>query len=92
MKKVSTQMLIRKKSAGFLPRLGGMCLFLFISFLVHAQARAGAGSVKDEGGRPLQGAEVLVMSGSNVGTPDADGKHFECHTIIERELNQNLIL
>jgi hypothetical protein len=49
MKKVFTHMLIPKIPLGFLPRLDGMCLFLFTSFLVHAQKR----TVKDEGYQPL---------------------------------------
>jgi hypothetical protein len=49
MKKVFTHMLIPKKSDGVLPQLGGMCLFLFISFLVHAQEWAVSGALKDEG-------------------------------------------
>jgi hypothetical protein len=73
MKKVFTQMLIPKKSVGFLLRLGGMCLFLFISFLVHAQGRGVSDPIQDEGGGV---------------TTDAYGKHLTCLVIIENELNQ----
>lgn len=81
MKKVFTHLLIPKKSVGFLPRLGGMCLFMFTSFLVHAQERAVSGTVKDESGQPLPGAGVLVRFTSNGVTTDADGKHFTYNQI-----------
>jgi len=46
MKEVFTQMLIPKKSVGFLP-LGGKRLFL-TSFLVHAQKRIVSGTIEVE--------------------------------------------
>jgi hypothetical protein len=49
MKKVFTQMLIGKISAGFLPMLGGMNLFLYAHFAVSGNAR-------DESGQPVTGA------------------------------------
>jgi hypothetical protein len=60
MKRVFSHIPIPKKSVGFLPSLGGMCLFLFTSFLVHAQERA-----KDEIGKPLPGAGILVETDSD---------------------------
>lgn len=88
MKKVFTHLLIPKKSVGFLPRLGGMCLFLFISFLVHAQEQAVSDVVNDEGGQPLQAAAMLEMFASDGITTDAGGKHFTCLVIKENKLNQ----
>jgi hypothetical protein len=52
MKEVFTYVLIPKKSVRFLPRLGGMCLFLFISFLVHTQEEGVSGTLKNEGNQP----------------------------------------
>lgn len=46
MKRVFTHALIPKKSVGFLPQLGGICLVLFASFLVLS-------TVKDECGQRL---------------------------------------
>jgi len=60
MKKVFTHMLIPKKSVGFPPWLGGMCLLLFATFLIHAREWA-----KDESGQPLPGAGAWVKSTSN---------------------------
>jgi len=88
MKRVFTHMMIPKKSVGFLPLLGGMCLFLFTSFLVHAQAWALSGTVKDESGQPLSWAGILVKSTSNGVTTDTEGKHFTLLIIEKHELNQ----
>ncbi len=87
MKRVFTQMLIPKKSIGVLPMLGGMCLFLFTSFLVHTQQRAVSGTVKNESGQPLAQAEVLIASPSTDATTDADGRLLT-HSLIKNELNQ----
>lgn len=74
MKNVFTQILVPKKSVGFLPWLGGVCLFLVTRFLVHVQERTVSGTVNDESGKPLPMVRVLVKSISV--TNDADGKHF----------------
>ena len=74
MRRTFTYMLIPKRSVGFLPRIGGMCLFL-TSLLVHAQQRAVSGTVKDERGQLLQEAGV-IKSNSNGVTTDADGKYL----------------
>lgn len=80
MKKVSTHMLTPQKSVGFLLRLGGMCLFLFTSFLVHAQHRAVSGTVENESGQPSSLALTNAV--------DADGRHVTCPIVIESEPNQ----
>lgn len=67
--------------------LGGMCLFLFTSFLVHTQQRAVSGTVEIESGQPLAHAEVLTASTSPDSTTDADGRLLT-HAIIKNELNQ----
>ena len=51
MKRVFTQLLIPKKSVGFLPGIGGMCLFLFASFLAHAHERDVPGLLKMKSAR-----------------------------------------
>lgn len=79
MKEGFTHMLIPKKLVGFPPWLDGM--FLFKSLLVHAWERAVSGTVKDEGGQPLPGAEVLVKSTSHGIPADADGKYFTYYQI-----------
>jgi hypothetical protein len=77
MKKVFTHMLISRKSIRFLPWLGGMCLFVFATFLVHALERALPGAVKDDGGQPLLCTGV-----------DADGIILHSFIIEKYELNQ----
>ena len=74
MKKLFTHMPIPIKSIGVLPLLGGTCLVLFASFLIHAPARAVSGTVKNESGEPVLVAEVLVKSTSNGFACHADGK------------------
>jgi hypothetical protein len=71
MKEVFTHMLIPKESVGFLPGLGGICLFLCTSFLVYAQERA----VPGESGQSLT---VLVKITSVDATTNAGGKHPTC--------------
>jgi hypothetical protein len=51
MKEVFTQMLIHKKSVGFLQRPGG-----------HAQERAVSNTVRDESGQPLSGAGLVKLN------------------------------
>jgi hypothetical protein len=77
MKKVFTHMLISRKSIRFLPWLGGMCLFVFTIFLVHAQERALPGAVKDEDGQPLSCTRA-----------DANGIILHSFIIEKYELNQ----
>ena len=87
MKEVFTHMLIPQKSARFLPRFSGMCLFLMTSFLMHAQERSASGTVEDDGDQHLAMAGFLVKSTFNGVTAHADERHCEC-LIVKNELNQ----
>jgi hypothetical protein len=69
MKEVFTHMLIPKESVGFLPGLGGICLFLCTSFLVYAQERAVPGE---------SGQTALVKITAVDATTSAGGKHLTC--------------
>lgn len=84
--------MIRKKINAILRQLGGISLFLAISFLVHAQEKSVTGSVKDEVDSSMLNMSVMVKGTLLDVSTNVDGKHFTCFISKKEQTQSNLIL